>query len=107
MESENRDERLVELEEDWSRRIEEIKESEFSPKQCKNVYMDFTSDLEAVVSDVSIDFNESEPVLRSIRADLTVALEQAKANYREELGSPWEKVKFNVEKIEVKLVSLF
>jgi len=103
MATEIRDERLVKLENDWNCRIKEIKESEFSPKQCKNVYMDFTADVEAIVSDVSIDFDESEPVLRSIRADLTIALEQARSNYREQLGSFLEKIKFD---IEVKLISL-
>jgi hypothetical protein len=100
-------EKLESFEREWRGRIAEIKESEFSPKSCHNIYGDFTRDIEAIVTDVSIDFGESEPVLRSIRADLTIALEQAKSNYRKSLDSPWEQMKFSIENIEVKILSLF
>lgn len=81
----------------WENQIEDIKGEEFSPKQCRNIYIEFTSDVKSIISDPSIDFKESERVIRSVRTDLTVALEQAKSNYREQLVSLLEKIKFHIE----------
>lgn len=92
------EERLQRFEDEWADRTEEIKEQELSPKQCKRIEDEFTESLRDILIDLDIDFDsDTQQRLHSVRSDLSLALEQARSNYRDQLGSILSKIQFEIQ----------
>lgn len=103
-------ESIEKFEQKWREKIEEIKQSEFSPKQCRNIEEQFIQDIRRITTRPDSNFEEMTEALdksSSLKSDLILALEQAKSNYRKNKDSPLEKIKIKIEEIQLKIFNIF
>lgn len=101
---------IKEFEQKWKEKIREIKQSEFSSSQCRNIEEQFIQDIRRITTRPDSNFKEMSEALdksSSLKSDLILALEQAKSNYRKNKESPLEKIKIKIEEVQLKIFNIF